>query len=135
MGKNRRVIFIELSLNKKKQNSGGSRPMRQRRRITANKSACADKYPLAAKLLVAEFKLRRAAGSKVTKLWFKKKMKEKNQAFYGTEQAERFKGSSNWLQRFKKRHKIALRRRTNKKKVCAMEGIRPASFIGVRENL
>ena len=120
--KNRSKIFTELSLNKKKQNTGGSRPMRQRRRITANKSARADKYPLAANLLVAEFKLRRAAGSKVTKLWLKKKMKEKIEACYGTEQAANFKGSSNWFQRFKRRHNIVLRRRTNKKKVCADDG-------------
>ena len=120
--KNRSKIFTELSLNKKKQNTGGSRPMRQRRRITANKSARADKYPLAANLLVAEFKLRRAAGSKVTKLWLKKKMKEKIEACYGTEQAAKFKGSSNWFQRFKRRHNIVLRRRTNKKKVCADDG-------------
>ena len=120
--KNRSKIFTELSLNKKKQNTGGSRPMRQRRRITANKSARADKYPLAANLLVAEFKLRRAAGSKVTKLWLKKKMKEKIEACYGTEQAAKFKGSSSWFQRFKRRHNIVLRRRTNKKKVCADDG-------------
>ena len=120
--KNRSKIFTELSLNKKKQNTGGSRPMRQRRRITANKSARADKYPLAANLLVAEFKLRRAAGSKVTKLWLKKKMKEKIEACYGTEQAAKFKGSSNWFQRFKRRHNIVFRRRTNKKKVCADDG-------------
>ena len=120
--KNRSKIFTELSLNKKKQNTGGSRPMRQRRRITATKSARADKYPLAANLLVAEFKLRRAAGSKVTKLWLKKKMKEKIEACYGTEQAAKFKGSSNWFQRFKRRHNIVLRRRTNKKKVCADDG-------------
>ena len=120
--KNRSKIFTELSLNKKKQNTGASRPMRQRRRITANKSARADKYPLAANLLVAEFKLRRAAGSKVTKLWLKKKMKEKIEACYGTEQAAKFKGSSNWFQRFKRRHNIVLRRRTNKKKVCADDG-------------
>ena len=120
--KNRSKILTELSLNKKKQNTGGSRSMRQRRRITANKSARADKYPLAANLLVAEFKLRRAAGSKVTKLWLKKKMKEKIGACYGTEQAAKFKGSSNWFQRFKGRHNSVLRRRTNKKKVCADDG-------------
>ena len=33
------------------------------------------------------------------------------------EEAAKFKESSNWFQRFKKRHTILLRRRTNKKKV------------------
>ena len=46
--------------------------MRQRRSIAGNRSQRTDKYPLASNLLIAEFKLRRAAGSKVSKLWLKK---------------------------------------------------------------
>jgi hypothetical protein len=49
-------------------------------------------------------------------------MKAKIEMCYGKEVADKVKGSSNWFQRFKKRHKIVLRRRTNKKKDCADDG-------------
>ena len=78
-----------------------------------------EKYPLAAKLLIAEFKLRRAKGSKISKLWLKTKMKQKIESCYGKEVADKFKASNNWFQGFKRRHKISLRRRTNKKKNAA----------------
>ena len=52
--------------------------MRQRRSIAGNRSQRTDKYPLASNLLIAEFKLRRAAGSKVSKLWLKKKLNRKS---------------------------------------------------------
>ena len=43
-------------------------------------------------------------------------MKLKIEACYDAEEAAKFKGSSNWFQRFKKKkHKMVLRR-TNKKK-------------------
>ena len=74
-----------------------------------------EKFPLAAERVVVEFKLRRAKGCKISKLWLKKKMKEKITVCYGKEQAEKFKMSNNWFQRFKKRHGIALRKRSNKK--------------------
>ena len=41
---------------------------------------------------------------------------------YGKEQAEKFKMSNNWFQRFKKRHGIALRKRSNKKRCSASDG-------------
>lgn len=77
---------------------------------------------MAANLVIAEFKMRRATGSKVSKLWFKKKMKSKIEMCYGKQEAEEFKASDNWFQRFKRRHNIALRRRTNKKKNSAEDG-------------
>ena len=43
-------------------------------------------------------------------------MKLKIEACYDTEEAAKFKGSRNWFQRFKKKRKMVLRRRTNKKK-------------------
>lgn len=119
--KSRNKIIAELTLNKK-QNTGDGRPIRKRRRIHGNRSQRTEKYPEASKLLLVEFKLRRAAGNKVSKLWFKNKMKEKIVACYGLEEAAKFKGSSNWFQRFKRRHRIVLRRRTNKKKVRADDG-------------
>ena len=80
-----------------------TRPMRERRRIAGKRSQRNDKYPLAFNLLAAEFKLQRAAGSKVSKLWYKKKrMKLKIEACYDAEEAAKFKGSNNWFQRFKK---------------------------------
>ena len=71
--KSRSKIIAELTLNKKKQNTGDGRPIRKRRRIHGNRSQRTEKYPEASKLLLVEFKLRRAAGNKVSKLWFKKK--------------------------------------------------------------
>ena len=52
----------------------------------------------------------------------KKKSKIENRRCYGAEEAEKFEGSSNWLQRFEERHNVLLRRRTNKKKVWADDG-------------
>ena len=119
--KKRSKLLAELTLNKTKKNTGGARPMRQRS-IARNRSQHTDKYLLTSNLLLAEFKLRRSAGSKVSKPWFKKKIKSKIEASYGAEEAAKLKGSSNWLQRFKERHNILLRRRTNKEKVGADDG-------------
>ena len=49
-------------------------------------------------------------------------MKAKIEMYYGEEAASKFKGSDNWFQRFKKRHNISLRRRSNKKKDLAYDG-------------
>ena len=78
-----------------------------------------ERYSRATKLLVAEFKLRRAQGSKISKLWMKSKMKKKIEMCYGKEAADKFKASDNWFQRFKRRNNISLRRRTNKKQHSA----------------
>ena len=50
------------------------------------------------------------------------KMKSCVEECYGKEEASKFKGSQNWFQRFKKRHGISFRRRTNKKKQAADDG-------------
>ena len=115
--KSRNKIIAELTLNKKKQNTADGRPIRKRRRNNGNRSQHTEKYSEASKLLLVEFKLCRSAGNKVSKLWFKKEMKEKIAACYGPEEAAKFKGSSIWFQRFQRRYCIVLRRRTNKKKV------------------
>lgn len=120
--KNRGQIFKELELNKRCKNSGNIRDARQRRKMVSEKPKHHERYPLTAKLLIAEFKVRRAAGCKVTKLWLRKKMKSKIEMCYGKSEADKFKGSNNWFQRFKKRHGLALRRRTNKKKNSADDG-------------
>lgn len=111
-----------MALNKQNKNTGGVRAARQRRKMIGEKSKHSEKYPLAANLLVVEFKLRRAMGSKVSKIWFRKKMKSKIEMCYGKQEAEKFKASNNWFQRFKRRHNIVLRRRTNKKKDSADDG-------------
>ena len=49
-------------------------------------------------------------------------MKQKIESCYGKEEASKFKASHNWFQRFKRRHNISLRRRTNKKKNAANDG-------------
>ena len=49
-------------------------------------------------------------------------MKSKIEECYGKEEASKFKGSGNWFQKFKKRHGISFRRRTNKKKDAADDG-------------
>ena len=120
--KARQQILSELQQNKHKSNAGGVRSARRRRQMVGNKARNSEMYPLAAKLVVAEFKLRRAKGSKVSKLWIKTKMKQKIEACYGEEAAKKFRGSDNWFQRFQKRHGICLRRRTNKKKDAAVQG-------------
>lgn len=119
--KNRNKMLGELNLNKHNRNKGAAKPTRQRRQFVTGKVKT-EKYPLAAERVVVEFKLRRAKGCKVSKLWLKKKMKEKIEACYGKEQADNFKASDNWFQRFKKRHNIAFRRRSNKKKSSANDG-------------
>lgn len=64
--KNRGQIFKELELNKRCKNSGNIRDARQRRKMVSEKPKHHERYPLAAKLVIAEFKVRRAAGCKVT---------------------------------------------------------------------
>ena len=49
-------------------------------------------------------------------------MKSKIEACCGAAEAAKLKGSNNWFPRFKERHNIVLRRRTNKKKVWADDG-------------
>ena len=68
---NRGKILAELTMNRTKKNTGDAKPMKQRKSIAKNRSSCTDKYPLASNLLLAKFKPRRAAGSKVSKLWLK----------------------------------------------------------------
>ena len=66
------TVKCKLTMNKTKKNTGDAKPLKQRRSIAKNRSSRTDKYPLASNLLLAKFKLRRAAGSKVSKLWFKR---------------------------------------------------------------
>ena len=75
--KARDKIFAQLSLNKSSANAGGMRASRQRRKMVGEKAKNSERYPRATKLLVAEFKLRRAQGSKISKLWMRSKMKKK----------------------------------------------------------
>jgi len=117
-----RKEIISDERNKHNANAGGMRDARRRRQMVGERARNSEKYPLAANLLVAEFKLRRAKGSKVSKLWIKTNMKKKIERCYGKEEANKFKGSNNWFQRFKRRHQIALRRRTNKKQHSANDG-------------
>ena len=56
--KARDKILTELSLNKRSANAGGVRASRQIRKIVGEKVKNSERYPRAAKLLVAEFKLR-----------------------------------------------------------------------------
>lgn len=120
--KARESILAEISKNKHKRNAGSAREARRRRQMVGKKAQKSEKYPLAANLLITEFKLRRAKGSKISKLWLKTKMKKKIESCYGKEEADKFKASNNWFQRFKRRHNISLRRRTNKKKNAANDG-------------
>ncbi|CAH3177905.1 unnamed protein product [Porites evermanni] len=74
--KDREKLRSQLALNKTKKNKGAARPTRQRRQLACGKVK-AEKFPLAAECVVVEFKLRRAKGCKISKLWLKKKMKER----------------------------------------------------------
>ena len=92
--KNRSKFLAELTLNKTTKNTGGSRLTRQRRRIAGNRSQHTNKHRLASNLLLAKFKLQRAA-AKCPNFGFEKRMKSKIEACYDTEAAAKFKGSSN----------------------------------------
>ena len=120
--KKRKEIENELALNKRKNNKGNIKELRQRRKLAPASGGRKEIYPEAARAVVAEFKLRRAQGSRISKLWLCKKMKMQVECCYGKEAAQNFKASSNWFQRFKKRYNITLRKRTNKKRDSAEEG-------------
>ena len=98
-----------------------SEPTRQRRQFVCRKVK-SEKFPPEADCVIVEFKLQRAKWCKISKLWLKKKMKEKVKACYGKEAAEKFKASDNWFWRLKKHHNIAFRRRLNKKKSSVTDG-------------
>ena len=72
---------------------------RQRRKLTGDKAKNSEKYLLASARVTVDFKLRRAKGCKVSKLWLKKKMKSYIEECYGKEEASKFKGSQNWFRR------------------------------------
>ena len=116
--KARNSISSEFAKNKKKTNAGSAREARRRRQMVGERARNSEKYPLASKLLITECKLRRAKGSKISKLWLTTKMKQKIESCYGKEEASKFKASKNWFQRFKRRYNISLRKSTNKKKCC-----------------
>ena len=87
--------------------------------MVGEKAKNSERYPRTTKLLVAEFKLRQAQGSKISKLWMKSKMKKKIEMSYRKEAADKFKASDNWFQRLKPRNNIFLRCKTNKKQHSA----------------
>lgn len=120
--KNKEKLKSELKMDRVKKNAGSMKEARERRKLVCEKSNNSERYPLAAERVVSEFKLRRAGGCKVSKLWLRSKMKAKIELYYGKEAADKFKGRKNWFQRFKKRHHISLRRRGNKKKISANDG-------------
>lgn len=66
-----------------------------------------EKFPLAAQRVVVEFKLGRAKGCNISKLWPKKEIKAKIAVCYEKEEAAEFEASNNWFQRFKTRHGVA----------------------------
>ena len=120
--KDQKKLENELTLNKVKSNKGSIRELRQHRKLAPAKDGRREKYLKAASLVVAELKLQRAKGSRISKLWLCKKMKMQVESCYGKEQAQNFKASSNWFQRFKKRYNVTLRTRTIKKKDSAGKG-------------
>ena len=120
--KNRKAIENELALNKQERNIGNIKELRQRRKLTSTFKKRREKYPKEASAVLSEFKLRRAQGVRVSKLWLCRKMKMQVENYYDKQQAQNFKASGNWFQRFKKRKNITLRKRTNKKKDSAEEG-------------
>ena len=117
--KARNSILSEIAKNKQKIDAGGAREARHRRQVVGGKARNSEKYHLASKLLITEWKLRRGKGSKITKLWLTTKMKQKIESCYEKEEASKFNASNNWFQRFKRRYNISLRRRANKKKNAA----------------
>ena len=113
--KDRSKIMNEPKVNKAKKGEGNFTAARQRRQITSTVKR-RELYPLAVKAVLSAFHKRREKRAKVSKLWFCQKMKSKVKEIYGAAKASSFRCSNNWFQRFKKRHHIAWRNRTNKKK-------------------
>ena len=108
--KNRNKLLEEIALNKRKKHTRGVTTARQRRKLVVAKAKnCSEQYPLETDRVSLDFKLRRSKGCKVSKLWLKKKMKAKIEICYGKQEAEKFKASNNWFQRFEKRHNISIR--------------------------
>eukprot|EP00794_Sanderia_malayensis_P013396 gene13396-14769_t len=122
MEQGKKKIENELALNKQKSNKGNIKQLRQLRKLAPAGDGRREKYPKAASHVLAEFKLRRARGRRISKLCLCKKMKMQVESCYGKEETQHFKASSNWFQRFKKRHNISLRTRTNTKKDAADMG-------------
>ena len=71
--KQRFKIKNEMNINKLKKGEGNIVPKRQRGKITPDNIDQREKFPLAAKLVVSEYKRRRQHSIKVSKLWFCKK--------------------------------------------------------------
>ncbi|KAJ7380544.1 hypothetical protein OS493_009010 [Desmophyllum pertusum] len=130
--KNREKLKTEVELNKHKRNTGNLRAARQRRKLVDDKlNKKREKYPLAAVRVIVEFKLRRAKGCKISKLWLKKKMKATIETCYGKDEADKFKASNNWFDRFKRRHSISFRRRSK----CTQQQLKMAvTDFGRRKN-
>ena len=95
--KARNSILSGTAKNKQTTNAGGAREARRRRQIVGEKARNSEKYPLASKLLIREFKLRQAKGSKNSKLWLTTKMEQKIESCCGKEEASKFKASNNKL--------------------------------------
>ena len=106
----------ESKMNKAKKGEGNFTAARHRRQITSKTVKRRELYPLAVKAVLSDFHKRREKGAKVSRLWFCHKIKSKVEEIYGSAKASSFRCSNNWFQRFKKRHHIAWRNRTNKKK-------------------
>lgn len=96
--KARDKILAAVACKKRKANAGGVREARLRRKIFCEKARNSERYQLAVKLLLREFKLRQAKGSKISKLWIKSKMKKTIESWYGKGEADKFKASDNWFQ-------------------------------------
>jgi len=75
--KARNLILSEIAKNKQKTNVGSAREKRHKRQMVGERGQNSQKYPLASKLLITEFKLQRAKGSKISKLWLTTKVKQK----------------------------------------------------------
>lgn len=86
--KDRKTIENELVLNKQKSNKGNIKELRQHRKLTPALDGRREKYLKAASAVVAEFKLRRTKGGRISKLWLCKKMKMQVESCYGKEQAQ-----------------------------------------------
>ena len=71
--KQRFKIKNEININKLEKGKGNIVPKRQRGKITPDNIDQREKFPLAAKLVVSEYKRRRQHSIKVSKLWLCKK--------------------------------------------------------------
>ena len=109
---------------RRKQIEAACQQRAQARKVIARRKV-PDKFELATKSTLEQMKARRAKGIRVGPRWLRATYKRAVQENYDNMQSRCFKCSESFLRKFRKRHNIGIRRRTNTKKKSPEE-LKPA---------